>query len=98
MAVERSSWRELGSSARVGRSMLYMDEEFFGSGEEQPGELVAGQHEAGGHHGDVGAVGMAQEAAGAPPAAHRDQDRSQRQQLADLDTDVERQQVGDKAV
>lgn len=41
---------------------------------------------------------MSQEAGGAPPESHHDEDGPHGQQLADLPADVERQQVGDQAV
>jgi len=64
------------------------------SGYEQAGELIADQHEPGAHHGDVGGIGVLEEAGGTTPEAHRDQDCAEREQLADLHPDVERQQVG----
>lgn len=66
--------------------------------DEPAGELVAGQHESGGHHGDIGGVGMSPEAVGPTPVAHQDQNGGERQQLADLDTDVEGQKVGDQPI
>ena len=41
---------------------------------------------------------MAPEAVGPAPVAHQDQDGGERQQLADLDADIEGQQVGDQAI
>src|SRR5215213_591830 len=96
--VERTSWAEDGSSAWVGMSVLYIGVflRLEGSGrgrDEVARELHADQHEAGAHHGDVGGVGVAEEAVGAAPVAHHDQDRGQRQKLSDLHPDVEGEQV-----
>ena len=95
------SWRDVGSSARVGMSVLYMVSLVRNqgrTGNEKAGQLIADQHEAGGHHDGVGGVGVAPEAVGAAPVAHRDEDGGERQQLADLDADIEGEQVRHQAV
>ncbi|KAG0757898.1 hypothetical protein G6F24_010176 [Rhizopus arrhizus] len=66
--------------------------------DDQAGELVTHQEETGAHHGNVGGVGMAPEAGGTSPVAHDNQNGTQGQELADLDADVEGNQVGDQAV
>ena len=66
--------------------------------EEIAGELVADQQEAAGHQHRVGRKRVAQEAAARAPVGQRDQDRRQRQHLADLDADVEADDVRDQAV
>src|SRR5450830_849198 len=65
-AVERRSWRGLGSSARVGISVLYILESNRLI-DEIAGQLIADQHEATRHHGDVGCVCVTQETAAAAP-------------------------------
>ena len=93
MIVDRSSCaraRQLGAGGDVGVVHGVILRQRV---DEIAGELVADQHEAGGHHDDVGGVGVAPEAVGAPPEAHDDQDGGERQKLADLDADVEGEQV-----
>ena len=46
----------------------------------------------------IGGEGVAHEAGGPAPEAHDDEDGAERQQLADLDPDVEGEQIGDQAV
>src|SRR3546814_3474675 len=65
---------------------------------EEAGELVADQHETGGHQHGVGRESLACEGIAAAPEPHRDEDRAERQQLPDLDADIERQDVEHQAV
>src|SRR5687767_13008288 len=65
---------------------------------EKAGELIADQHEAGSHHDCICGVGVAPEAIGPPPVTHGDQNRREGQQLANLDADIESQQVRQKTV
>src|SRR3546814_15264809 len=65
---------------------------------EEAGELVADQHETGGHQHGVGRESLACERIAAAPEPHRDEDRAERQQLPDLAADIERQEVGDQAI
>ena len=66
--------------------------------EEVAGELVADQQEAAGHHDRIRRERVPHEAAARAPVGQRDQDRRQRQPLADLDADVEAHDVGDEPV
>ena len=68
------------------------------SGGEQASELITDQHEAGAHQGNIGGVGIAQEASSAPPESHHDENSAEGQQLADLNADIECQEIGDQAV
>src|SRR3546814_11824309 len=65
---------------------------------EEAGELVADQHETGGHQHGVGRESLACEGIAAAPEPHSDEDRAERQQLPDLDADIERQDVEHQAV
>src|SRR5215204_1341524 len=82
--VERMSWAEVGSSARVGISVLYIGFDLSGlrsegrARDEVTGQLHADQHESGAHHRDVGGIGVAPEAVGTAPVADQDQDPEQR--------------------
>jgi hypothetical protein len=64
----------------------------------EAGELIAHQHEAGSHENDVTRVRVPRERSGTPPVRHGDEDGAEREQLSDLDADVERQQVRDEPV
>lgn len=68
------------------------------SGDEEADELIARQDEAEGHDDHIGGVGVAPEAGRLPPESDDDQDGAQRQKLADLDPDVEGQEIADQAV
>ena len=68
------------------------------SGDGPAGELVTNQDETGSHQGDVGGIGMAPEASGVAPVPHDDQDCGERQELTNLDADVEGEEVRDESV
>lgn len=67
-------------------------------GNKVAGELITDQHEAGGHHQHVGGIGMLEKARCLSPITHRDENHRERNQLADLDTDIEGEKVGDESV
>jgi hypothetical protein len=68
------------------------------SGDGEADELVADQHEAGGHEDCVGGEGVAHETARPAPEAHQDQNGGEGEKLADFDADVEGDQVGEQTV
>src|SRR5215204_3449118 len=94
--VERSRCLLVGSSSRFGRSLLYIccsPMKTCLAEQVVAGQLIADQDETRSHHQDVCCVSVAEETIRSPPEAHHDQDRAERQQLSDLDADVERQQI-----
>ena len=67
-------------------------------GREEAVDLVDGEPESQAHHDDVGDDGLAHEPLGPAPVAHHDEDREEREDLSDLDPDVEGQQVPQEAI
>src|SRR3546814_8985192 len=65
---------------------------------EEAGELVADQHETGGHQHGVGRESLACAGIAAAPEPHRDEDRAERQQLPDLVSDIALQDVEHQSV
>ena len=68
------------------------------SGDGVTRELIAEQDEADGEQRDVGRERVSSEAAGRAPRVEDDQHHAQREQLPDLDADVERDHVRDEPV
>jgi hypothetical protein len=60
--------------------------------------LKANQQEPARHHYRVGDESMAQKAAPRPPPTQRDENRGQRENLSDLDADVEAHDIRDQAI
>src|SRR5262245_44143470 len=67
-------------------------------GGEKTRQLKAGQHETGRHQCDVAGERVPKERAASPPKVERDQHQTEREQLADLDADVERNHIRDEPV
>ncbi len=98
---ERGRADQLAASRQVfgvGALRIEHDRDSFELADREAGELVADEHEARGHEDGVGGEGVAHEARGAAPKSHQDEDRAEREQLPDLDPDVEREEVGDEAI
>src|SRR5690606_40870292 len=62
------------------------------------GQLIAGQHETRAHQHDVACESVTEEASVPPPGIEGDHHRAEREQLPELDPDVEREHVRDEAV
>src|SRR5271165_3056807 len=67
-------------------------------GPDVSGDLISHQKEADGHEYGIGRERVAQETAACSPDAESDQDRRERQHLADLHADVEAQNIRHQAV
>ena len=75
--VDCISFSEEGSSARVGKSVLYIIHSL--SGKDIATKLVAHQQETGAHHHNVSGVGMTEKARGLTPVTHHDQNGAESQ-------------------